>query len=140
MIKPVYYNSIVIPSGIVVVDSDMVTCDINIRDDVKIVEVPCYTLANEINHPKDINIIMAEVTAKVTGDPTEEGLNDMNDMFRKKVKEKNIFKSQLIFKALGIPRALKLVFFIFLIFYIYTFFNIFCNFISMGLKFIYTLP
>ncbi|HDR5039327.1 TPA: hypothetical protein QCR75_005797 [Bacillus anthracis] len=59
---------------------------VNVRDDVKIVEVPCYTLANEINHPKDINIIMAEVTAKVTGDLTEEGLKNMNNMFRKKGK------------------------------------------------------
>lgn len=75
--------------GTVVVNSDMVTCDLNVRDDVKIVEVPCYTLANELNHPQGTNIIMAGVIAKVTGDLTEEeGLKGMNDMFRKKGKEK----------------------------------------------------
>lgn len=46
------------------------------------------TIANELNHPKGANIVMAGVIVKETGYFTEEeALNGMNDMFRKKGKE-----------------------------------------------------
>ncbi len=77
------------PGGTVVVNSDLVTCDLNVRDDVNIIKVPCLNMANEINHPKGANIIMSGVIVKATGDFTkEEAINGMNDMFRKKGKEK----------------------------------------------------
>lgn len=77
------------PGGTIVVNSDMVDGSTNTRDDIKIIEVPCITMAKEIDHSLGANIIMAGVIVKETSDFTEEeALNGMNDMFRKKGKEK----------------------------------------------------
>lgn len=74
--------------GTLLVNSDMVVMETK-RDDIKIIEVPCMTMAKELNHRKGANIVMAGVIAKITGDFTEqEGINGMNDMFRKKGKSK----------------------------------------------------
>jgi 2-oxoglutarate ferredoxin oxidoreductase subunit gamma len=83
------FIGMVAPGGTVVIDTDLVVCDINVRDDVKIISVPSSRLAKEINHKQGANIIMAGVVLKATGDFTEEeGLKGMNAMFRKKGKEK----------------------------------------------------
>ena len=83
------FIKIVAPNGIIVVDKDMVTCDTSERNDVKIISVPSATLAKEIGHRQGANIIMAGVILKATGDFTEEeGIKGMNEMFRKKGKEK----------------------------------------------------
>jgi 2-oxoglutarate ferredoxin oxidoreductase subunit gamma len=83
------FIKIIASGGTAVIDKDMVTCDTNIRDDVKIIIVPSATLAQEIGHRQGANIIMAGVIAKATGEFTEEeGIKGMNDMFRKKGKEK----------------------------------------------------
>ncbi len=83
------FLSLVKPGGTIIINSDMVDSEINTRDDIKIVEVPCLTMAEGINHPKGANIIMAGVIVKITKYFTEEeALNGMNDMFRKKGKEK----------------------------------------------------
>ncbi len=75
--------------GTVIINTDMVDPALNKRDDIKVIEVPCITMAKELNHAKGANIIMAGVIVKQTGDFTEEeALNGMNDMFRKKGKEK----------------------------------------------------
>ncbi|OFI05497.1 2-oxoglutarate ferredoxin oxidoreductase subunit gamma [Clostridium acetireducens DSM 10703] len=77
------------PGGTIIVNSDMVDTKENKRDDITIIEVPCVKLAKDANHPKGANIIMAAVIVKVSKDFTEEeALNGMNDMFRKKGKEK----------------------------------------------------
>ena len=83
------FIKIVAPGGIVVIDSDMVTCDTNVRADVKVISVASAQLAKEIGHRQGANIIMSGVIAKAAGDFTEEeGVKGMNDMFRKKGKEK----------------------------------------------------
>ncbi len=83
------FIKIVAPGGIVVIDKDMVTCDTAVRDDVKVISVPSAAMSMEIGHRQGANIIMAGVIAKATGDFTEEeGIKGMNDMFRKKGKEK----------------------------------------------------
>ncbi|MHC1719137.1 MAG: 2-oxoacid:acceptor oxidoreductase family protein [Clostridiaceae bacterium] len=83
------FINIVAPGGIVVVDKDMVTCDLNVRDDVRVISVPGIELAESINHKQGANIFMAGVILKATGEFTEEeGIKGMNDMFRKKGKEK----------------------------------------------------
>lgn len=88
------------PGGTVIVNSDLVTCDLNVRDDVNIIQVPCSSMANEINHLKGANIIMSGVIVKATGDFTEEeAVNGMNDMFRKKGKEKFEEMNTKAFKA-----------------------------------------
>ena len=83
------FVNLVVPGGTVIVNSNMVTCDESIRDDINIIKVPCSTMATEINHPKGANIIMAGVIVKLTEDFTEdESIKGMNEMFRKKGKEK----------------------------------------------------
>lgn len=77
------------PGGTIVVNSDMVDPSLNTRDDIKIIAVPCMTIAKELDHAKGANIVMAGVIVKESGYFTEEeALNGMNDMFRKKGKEK----------------------------------------------------
>lgn len=77
------------PGGTVIVNSDMIDVSLNTRDDVKIVAIPCLTMAKELNHALGANIIMAGAIVKESGAFTEEeALNGMNDMFRKKGKEK----------------------------------------------------
>ncbi|NLK44455.1 MAG: keto:oxoacid ferredoxin oxidoreductase [Tissierellia bacterium] len=74
--------------GTIVVNTDIVDPSLNTRDDINIIEVPCMTIVEELNHPKGANIVMAGVIVKETGYFTEEeALNGMNDMFRKKGKE-----------------------------------------------------
>lgn len=86
--------------GTIIVNSDMVDSSVNTRDDINIVEVPCLTMAKDLNHPKGANIIMAGVIVKVSEDFTkEEALNGMNDMFRKKGKEKFEEMNTKAFKA-----------------------------------------
>ena len=75
--------------GTIVVNSDMVDSSINNRNDIKIIDIPCMTMAAELNHNLGANIIMAGVILKESGYFTEEeALNGLNDMFRKKGKEK----------------------------------------------------
>ncbi len=75
--------------GTIVINSDMVDAALNTRDDITVIEVPCLTMAEEIGHPMGANIIMAGVIVRESGYfSEEESLNGMNDMFRKKGKEK----------------------------------------------------
>ncbi|WZL74040.1 2-oxoacid:acceptor oxidoreductase family protein [Clostridiaceae bacterium 35-E11] len=77
------------PGGTVVINTDMIDPSISKRNDIKVIQVPCITMAKELNHPLGANIIMAGVIVKKTGYFTEEeALNGMNAMFRKKGKEK----------------------------------------------------
>ncbi len=91
MNKPslVKFLPLVKSGGIVVINSDIVDSKLNNRDDIKLVEVPCITMANEINHLLGANIIMTGAIVKLSGDFTEqEAIDGMNDMFRKKGKDK----------------------------------------------------
>lgn len=82
------FINIVAPSGIVLI-SDMVDCDTNVRDDVKVVRVPCIQMANDLKHAKGANIVMTGAIVKLMGDFTkEEALEGMNRMFEKKGKAK----------------------------------------------------
>ena len=75
--------------GTVVVNSDLVDSALNTRDDINLVEVPCITMAKEIDHPLGANVVMAGAIVKLSGDFSEaEAVDGMNDMFRKKGKEK----------------------------------------------------
>jgi len=75
--------------GTIVVNSDMVESSASDREDIKIIAVPCMSMAQEIGHAQGANIIMAGVIVRETGYFTqEEALSGMNDMFRKKGKEK----------------------------------------------------
>lgn len=83
------FVEIVAPGGTVIIDSTTVTCDTDVRDDIKVISIPSSEMAKEMGHTKGANIIMAGLIAKVTGDFTEEeGISGMNDMFNKKGKGK----------------------------------------------------
>ncbi len=80
------------PGGIMLIDSDIVTCDTNVRDDVKVVGVPATTIVNELNNPRGLNIVMLGALIKLMGDYSEqEAIDGMNDMFSKK--GKNTFEA-----------------------------------------------
>ncbi len=75
--------------GTIVANSDMVDSSPSDREDIKIIPVPCMAMAQELGHSQGANIIMAGVIVKETGYFTEEeAISGMNDMFRKKGKEK----------------------------------------------------
>ena len=83
------FVGMVAPGGTVVIDSGLVTCDTDVRDDITVIGVPSSEMAIEMGHAKGANIIMVGVIAKVSGDITEEeGISGMNEMFRKKGKSK----------------------------------------------------
>ncbi len=94
------FLQLVKPGGTVVINTDMIDPAINTRDDIKVIQVPCITLAKKLNHQLGANIIMAGVIVKETGAFTEEeSLNGMNDMFRKKGKEKYEALNSAVLKA-----------------------------------------
>jgi len=77
------------PGGTVVVNSDMVTYDPSKRSDLTYVEVPCSTMAEELQHAKGANIIMTGVILKLLGGfSDDEAISGMNAMFEKKGKGK----------------------------------------------------
>lgn len=83
------FVGIVAPGGTVIIDSSLVTCDTNVRDDITVISIPSSEMALEIGHSKGANIIMAGIIARVTEDFTEaEGISGMNSMFSKKGKSK----------------------------------------------------
>jgi 2-oxoglutarate ferredoxin oxidoreductase subunit gamma len=83
------FAPIVKPGGIILVNSDIITGDLNLRDDVSVHQVACSTLAQEIGQPRGANIIMAAAIVKLLNDfSMEDGIQGMNDMFRKKGKQK----------------------------------------------------
>jgi 2-oxoglutarate ferredoxin oxidoreductase subunit gamma len=91
------------PNGTVIVNSDMVNYDPKVREDLTFVEIPCQTLAKEINHPKGANIIMTGAILKSIGEFTDqEAIDSMNAMFDKKGKGKF---NELNTKALEIGLA-----------------------------------
>lgn len=83
------FYSIVKPGGTIVVNTDMVTCNLKVRDDVTVCKLPFNSLAHEIGQPRGANIIAAATIIKLADDfSLEDGIQGMNDMFRKKGKEK----------------------------------------------------
>jgi len=83
------FIDIMAPNGTCIINSDMVTYDPSRRPDVKFIEVPCFSMAKELNHPKGANIIMTGVIVKVLGDfQDQEAIDGMNQMFEKKGKGK----------------------------------------------------
>lgn len=91
MNTPAYlkFKDMVKPGGIVLVNSDMLTSDEKVKENVRIVKIPCNHLADEAKNPKGANIVMIGAIVHLLQDFTEdEGIIGMNDMFRKKGKDK----------------------------------------------------
>lgn len=83
------YGGMVKPGGIILVNSDLVTGAGFTRADVALHKVPCSSLAQRIGQPRGANVIMTSAIIKLLGDFTyEDGMRGMNEMFRKKGKEK----------------------------------------------------
>lgn len=77
------------PGGIILVNEDMVELPETVRTDVRIVKVPCNTLAAKAANAKGANIVMIGAIIALLKDCSyEEGVEGMNDMFRKKGKSK----------------------------------------------------
>lgn len=87
------------PGGTILVNADMMTDDTHVRDDINVVEVHCNQLADEVKNPKGANIVMIGAITKILGDFShDEGINGMNDMFRKKGKSKFEEKNMAAFE------------------------------------------
>ena len=93
------FIQIVKPGGIMLIDSDIVTCETNVRSDVKVVKIPGSTIANELKNTKALNIVMLGALVKLMGDFSEqEAIDGMNDMFSKKGKNKYEEANKAAFK------------------------------------------
>ncbi len=83
------YGTLVRKGGTVLINSDLVTGEGFARSDVSLHRVPCSSLAQKIGNLKGANVIMTGALLRLLGDfGYEDGLRGMNDMFRKKGKEK----------------------------------------------------
>lgn len=77
------------PGGIVLANSDIIESKGKIRDDVTTLYLPCNSLAEKAKNPKGANIVMIGAIVALLGDCTcQEGIDGMNDMFKKKGKGK----------------------------------------------------
>ncbi len=83
------FVNLVRPGGIILVNADMMTEEGNARSDIQEIKVHCNQLADQVKNPKGANIVMIGAITKILGDFThDEGVEGMNDMFRKKGKSK----------------------------------------------------
>lgn len=94
------FSGIVRTGGIVLYNADMMTEDAAVREGVRLVPVNCNQIADKLNNPRGANIVMMGAIVKLLGDfEYETGLAGMNDMFRKKGKEKFEAKNTEAFQA-----------------------------------------
>lgn len=94
------FVSIVKPGGIMLVNSDMMTVDLHVRNDIRIIGVPCLQIANKLRNLQGANIVMVGSIVKLLSDFTkEEAIEGMNDMFRKKGKEEYEAKNVVAFET-----------------------------------------
>ena len=94
------FVSMVKPGGIILVNADMMTEDTNVRDDIQVVSVHCNYLADSVQNAKGANIVMIGAITRILGDFThDEGVEGMNDMFRKKGKSKFEAQNVAAFEA-----------------------------------------
>ena len=83
------YGRMVKKDGIILVNSDLVTGEGFDRADVTVRKVACSSLAQQIGQPRGANVIMTAAIIRLLGDFSfDDGVRGMNDMFRKKGKEK----------------------------------------------------
>ncbi|PIE67538.1 MAG: keto:oxoacid ferredoxin oxidoreductase [Deltaproteobacteria bacterium] len=83
------FSGMVKNGGIILVNSDIMTGDLDVREDIALHRVACTTLAQKIGQPRGANIIMAAAVIKLLNDfSMEDGIKGMNDMFEKKGKGK----------------------------------------------------
>lgn len=78
-----------VAEGAIVLISEMVDESECTRTDVKIVKVPCYKIADELENPRGTNIVMTGASVKLLGDHSlEQGKAAMDRMFSGKGKSK----------------------------------------------------
>lgn len=88
------------PGGIILVNTDMVSEPDNPGRDVRVIGVACNQIADRLKNPKGANIVMVGAIVRLLGDfEFSLGLEGMNDMFRKKRKEKFEPRNREAFQA-----------------------------------------
>lgn len=93
------FESKVRDGGVILYNSDLIS-EVESREGITAIGIPCNSIADEIGNPKGANIAMVGAIVKVLGDFTfEKGIEGMNDMFRKKGKSKFEEKNAAAFKA-----------------------------------------
>ena len=94
------FKGIVRPGDILLYNADMMTEEAAAREDIRLVPVACNQIADRLKNPRGANIVMMGAIVKLLGDfQYETGLAGMNDMFRKKGKEKFEAKNTEAFQA-----------------------------------------
>lgn len=94
------FESKVRPGGVVLYNSDMVDDASTSSGDVTAVGIPCNRLADQVGNPKGANIAMVGAICRILGGFSYElGIEGMNDMFRKKGKEKFEALNEKAFRA-----------------------------------------
>lgn len=85
------FASIIAPNGILVYNTDMIREEdlAGLREDINVYGIPCLHLADQVNNQKGANIVMIGAIMKLLNEFDRQSCVDgMNDMFRKKGKEK----------------------------------------------------
>ena len=85
------FGPIVKNGGTIVVNSDVITEEEleTVREDIKLVRVPATKIAQELNHAMGANVVMAGAISNLSGEISmEEGINGMNEMFRRRGRER----------------------------------------------------
>ena len=94
------FVGIVRPGGIVLYNADMMTEEARVPEGIRLVAVHCNQISDELKNPRGANIVMMGAIVKLLGDfDYETGLSGMNDMFRKKGKDKFEAKNTAAFQA-----------------------------------------
>ena len=94
------FRDMVRPGGILLYNRDMMTQEAAARADIRLVPVACNQIADRLKTPRGANIVMIGAIVKLLGDfRYETGLMGMNDMFRKKGKERFEAQNTAAFQA-----------------------------------------
>lgn len=103
MNNPAYLTFIdkVKPNGIILINSEQVTCDLSHRKDVTIYRIPCNKLSVDQGHDKGANLVMTGAIVKVLGDfSEEEAVNSMHQVYQRENQDNNNYLlNEKAFKA-----------------------------------------
>ena len=68
------FASSIVPGGLLVVNSSMVT-ELPDRDDIKIIKVPAYEIATEVGNPKGANMVLVGAYIEISGAVSAESIH-----------------------------------------------------------------
>lgn len=92
------YCSLVKKGGLVIVNSDGVSADAQIRNDVEVLRIPCLSLANKVNNPKAANIVViGAIISMCNLFDKDKSIRILGEYFKEKGKDKYIKSNERAF-------------------------------------------